>query len=154
MGTKRQLEATLSDALDAGEAIRAWRPVVSNGRVEDSAYHTTLALLGPSVFTGAAAGTVTGAGAMPRSTNLVVVTDRRVLWCHKARLSNDTTVLGADSLAAVNTVEFVPARVALAKLRFTFHDCSVVQFDLPSDHKAVDFVSDIRTLLGTVPTAA
>jgi hypothetical protein len=154
MGTKQQLESALEAQLDAGEQVKAWRPVVTNGRVEDSAYQTTLALLGPSVFAGAAGGTVTGDGTMPRSTNLVVVTDRRLLWCSKSRMSNETVALGSDSLATVDSVEFVPARIVLAKLRFIFHDRSVVQFDLPSDHKATEFADDISTLLGTVASAA
>ena len=105
MGTKQQLEAALTDELEPGEAVEAWRPVVANGRVKDSAYETTLALLGPSVFSGAARGTVTGDGAMPRSTNLVVVTDRRLLWCHKSRLSNETEVLLVGDLPLTDVVQ-------------------------------------------------
>ena len=61
-------------------------------------------------------------------------------------------VVGA--LAVVNAVEFVPARIALAKLRFTFHDWSIVEFDLPSDHRAAEFAEDVTGLLGRVPSAA
>ena len=56
MGTKEHLTEALELVLEAGERIEAWRPVVANGRVEDSAYQTTLALLGPSVFSGRVAG--------------------------------------------------------------------------------------------------
>ena len=153
MGTKQLDEAVAGD-LEPGETVVASRPVVTNGRVEDATYQTTLALLGPSVFAGAAAGTVTGDGSIPRNTNLVVVTDRRLLWCHKSRVGNETEVMGADSLAAVHAVEVVPARIALAKLRFTFHVSSVVQFDLPSDHKADEFVDGASGLLQSVATAA
>jgi hypothetical protein len=153
MGTK-QLDEALTGDLEPGETVVASRPVVTNGRVEDATYQTTLALLGPSVFAGAAAGTVTGDGSIPRNTNFVVVTDRRLLWCHKSRLGNETEVLGADSLATINAVEVVPARIALAKLRFTFHDWSVVQFDLPSDHRAAEFADDTSALLQSVAIAA
>jgi hypothetical protein len=147
MGTKEQLTAALNGHLEPGEEIRAWRPVVANGKVEDSAYQTTLALLGPSAFRGASLGAVTGSGEMPDRTNLVVVTDRRVLWCNKSRFTSDIVVGGSDHLGALHTVDIVPARIALAKLRFMFHDRSVVQFDLPSDHKANEFATDINALL-------
>ena len=127
---------------------------VANAKVEDRAYETTLAMLGPSVFRGAAQGAVTGNGTLPHRTNLVVVTDRRILWCSKSRLSTDIAVGGADSLGAVRDAEVVPARVALAKLRFTFHDYSVVSFDLPSDHRAGEFAADIMRLLTRVAVAA
>ena len=91
---------------------------------------------------------------MPTRTNLVVVTDRRVLWCHKARIGNEIVVGGSDSLGAVHKVEIVSARIALAKMRFTFADWSVAQFDLPSDHRATDFANDIMKLLLRVPAAA
>ncbi len=58
---------------------------------------------------------MTGDGAMPRSANLVVLTDRHLLWCNKSRLSNETVVLGADSLAAVNSVESADDIVALLR---------------------------------------
>jgi len=154
MGTKQHLEKSLADMLEPGETIRAWRPVVANGKVKDSAYQTTLALLGPSVFSGAARGAVTNGGEMPGRTNLVVITDRRVVWCNKSRLNGEIIVGGADSLGVLHSVEVVPARIALAKLQFVFHDRSVVQFDLPSDHKAAEFIDDIRRLLLRVPTAA
>jgi hypothetical protein len=51
-------------------------------------------------------------------------------------------------------VSVVPARVALAKLRFTFHDRCVAHFDLPSDHKAAEFAGDIQRLLRPAPTTA
>ncbi len=154
MGSKEHLEEALALMLEPGETIEAWRPVVANGKVEDSAYQTTLALLGPSVFSGAARGAVTSGGAMPDRTNLVVVTDRRVLWCNKSRFNGEVAVGGSDSLGALHTVDIVPARIALAKLRFVFHDRSVVQFDLPSDHKANEFAADIQRLLLRVPSAA
>lgn len=154
MGTKQQFEAALGAELEPGETIEAWRPVVANAKVEDGAYETTLAMLGPSVFSGAARGAVTGTGSLPHRTNLVVVTDRRILWCNKSRLSNDIVVGGADALAVVREVEVVPARLALAKLRFTFHDSSVVSFDLPSDHRAGEFAADIVRLLTQVAVAA
>ena len=154
MGTKDQLSEALAFTLEPGEEIRAWRPVVANGKVEDSAYQTTLALLGPSAFAGAARGAVTGSGEMPDRTNLVVVTDRRVLWCNKSRFTGEVVVGGSDHLGALHTVDIMPARIALAKLRFMFHDRSVVQFDLPSDHKAQEFAMDIRRLLLRAPVAA
>ncbi len=153
MGTKQHLEEALVGMLEPGEMITAYRPVVANGRVEDSAYRTTLALLGPSVFSGAANGAVTSGGEMPNRTNLVIVTDRRVLWCNKSRFNGEVVVGGSDSLGSLRKVEIVPARIALAKLRFVFHDNSVVQFDLPSDHKAPEFAGDIQRLL-RLPTAA
>lgn len=153
MSTTDQIQDALSTLLEPGERVEAFRPVVA-GKVEDRAYETTLALLGPSVFSQAASGAMTGSGAMPTRTNLVVVTDRRVLWCNKPRIGNEITIGGSDSLGAVHKVEIVPARVALAKLRFTFADWSVAQFDLPSDHRATDFANDIMKLLLRVPAAA
>ena len=153
MSTAEQIQDALSTVLEPGERVEAFRPVVS-GKTEDRAYETTLALLGPSVFNRAANGAMTGDGAMPTKTNLVVVTDRRVLWCHKARIGNEIIVGGSDSLGAVHQVEIIPARIALAKLRFTFADWSVAQFDLPSDHRATDFANDIMKLLLRVPAAA
>ncbi len=154
MSTREQIEQALESELGPGERVEAFRPVVSGGKVEDRAYETTLAMLGPSVFSRAAEGAMTGEGAMPNRTNLVVVTDRRVLWCQKGRMGSEITVGGSDSLGAVHQVDIVPARIALAKLRFTFADWSVVQFDLPSDHRAADFANDIMKLLLQVPTAA
>ena len=153
MSTTAQIQDALTTVLEPGERVEAFRPVVA-GKVEDRAYETTLALLGPSVFSRAANGAMTGEGTMPNRTNLVVVTDRRVLWCNKARIGNEIVVGGSDSLGAVHSVEVVPARIALAKLRFTFADWSVAQFDLPSDHRANEFVDDIRKLLLRVPAAA
>lgn len=154
MSTREQIEQALSAALEPGERVEAFRPVVAGGKVEDRAYETTLAMLGPSVFSSAAQGAMTGDGAMPNRTNLVVVTDRRVLWCQKGRIGNEIAVGGSDSLGAVHQVDIIPARIALAKLRFTFADWSVVQFDLPSDHRATDFANDIMKLLLRVPSAA
>ena len=154
MGTKDQLSEALAFTLEPGEEIRAWRPVVANAKVEDSAYQTTLALLGPSAFLAATRGAVTASGEMPDRTNLVVVTDRRVLWCNKSRFTNEIVVGGSDHLASLHTIDIVPARIALAKLRFLFHDRSVVQFDLPSDHKAQEFANDIQRLLVRQPIAA
>lgn len=153
MSTAGQIQDALADVLEPGERVEAFRPVVS-GKVEDRAYETTLALLGPSVFSRAASGSMTGDGEMPNRTNLVVITDRRVLWCNKSRIGNEIMVGGSDSLGAVHKVEIVPARIALAKLRFTFADWSVAQFDLPSDHRATDFANDIMKLLLRVPAAA
>ena len=147
MGTKDQLTDALAQHLEPGEAIQAWRPVVANAKVEDSAYQTTLALLGPSAFRGASLGAITGSGEMPDRTNLVIVTDRRVLWCNKSRFTGEIVVGGSDHLGALLAVDVLPARIALAKLRFMFHDRSVVQFDLPSDHKATEFADDIKRLL-------
>ena len=154
MGTRQQIEAALESVLEPGETIQAWRPVAPHAKIEDRAYETTLALLGPSVFSGAARGAIASDGKTPQRTNLVVVTDRRILWCNKSRWSNEIVVGGADSLGVVQRVDIVPARIALAKLRFTFHDFSVVQLDLPSDHRAKDFADDINRLLQRVPTAA
>ena len=141
MGTKDQLTEALSFTLEPGETIHAWRPVVANGKVEDSAYETTLALLGPERLSGCLSRRGDRLAARcPNRTNLVVVTDRRVLWCNKSRFTGDIVVGGSDHLGALHTVDIVlPARIALAKLRFMFHDRSVVQFDLPSDHKANEF---------------
>ncbi|MEQ8842824.1 MAG: hypothetical protein RIB98_17730 [Acidimicrobiales bacterium] len=154
MSTRDQIEDALRHALEPGERVEAFRPVVAGGKVEDRAYETTLALLGPSVFNQAPKGAMTGEGAMPNRTNLVVVTDRRVLWCHKGRIGNEVAICGSDSLGAVHQVEIVPARIALAKIRFTFADWSVAQFDLPSDHRANDFANDILRLLLRVPATA
>jgi hypothetical protein len=154
MSTKQQIESALETSLEPGETIVAWRPVATNGKVDDRPYETTLALLGPSVFARSAAGAVTNDGTVPERTNLVVVTDRRVLWCNKSRFGNDISVGGSDPLGAMDDVEVVPARVAFAKLRITFADRSVVQFDLRSDHRAGEFADDIRCLLGRVPVAA
>lgn len=154
MSTRQQIQQALSATLEPGERVEAFRPVVAGGKVEDRAYVTTLALLGPSVFSSAQHGAMTGDGAMPNRVNLVVVTDRRVLWCSKGRMGNDIVVGGSDSLGALHQVDVVPARIALAKLRFTFADWSVVQFDLPSDHRAADFANDIMKLLLRVPAVA
>ena len=154
MSTREQIEQALSETLEPGERVEAYRPVVTGGKVEDRAYETTLAMLGPSVFSSASQGAMTGDGALPDRTNLVVVTDRRVLWCQKGRIGNEITVGGSDALGALHQVDVVPARIALAKLRFTFADWSIVQFDLPSDHRAADFANDIMKLLLRVPTAA
>lgn len=154
MSTREQIEDALSSTLEPGEKVAAFRPVVTGGKVEDRAYETTLAMLGPSVFNSASEGTMTGDGAMPNRTNLVVVTDRRVLWCQKGRIGNEIVVGGSDALGAVHQVDIVPARIALAKLRFTFADWSVVQFDLPSDHRAAEFANDITKLLLRAPVAA
>ncbi|MFT5202626.1 MAG: hypothetical protein ACI9C1_002019 [Candidatus Aldehydirespiratoraceae bacterium] len=153
MSTRNQIEEALQIMLEPGERVEAFRPVVANGKVEDRAYETTLALLGPSVFSTAPQGSMTGAGEMPHRTNLIVITDRRVLWCHKHRIGNEIVVGGSDALGAMHSVDIVPARIALAKLRFTFADWSVVQFDLPSDHRAADFANDIMKLLLRVPAA-
>lgn len=141
--TKDQIEDALRSELEPGETVVAFRPVVANGKVEDAAFETSLALLGPSVFSVAAQGSVTGDGSVPKSTNLMVVTDRRVLWCNKGRIGNDISIGGSDALGAVHDVQIVPARIALAKIRITFADHSVVQFDLPSDHRADEFVADV-----------
>ena len=154
MSTREQVEQALSATLEPGERVEAFRPVVAGGKVEDRAYETTLAMLGPSVFSSTSQGAMTGEGAMPDRTNLVVVTDRRVLWCNKGRVGNEIVVGGSDSLGALHQVDVVPARIALAKLRFTFADWSVVQFDLPSDHRAADFANDIMRLLLRVPAVA
>lgn len=154
MSSREGIEQALRPMLEAGERVEAFRPVVAGGKVEDRAYETTLAMLGPSVFSSASQGAVVGDGAMPNRTNLVVVTDRRVLWCHKARMGSDIAVGGSDPLGALHRVEIVPARIALAKIRFTFADWSVVQFDLPSDHRAAEFAQDIMQLLVRTPTAA
>ena len=154
MSTREQIEKALRTMLGPGERVEAVRAVVANGKVEGRAYQTTLALLGPSVFNSAARGAMTGEGSIPRSTNLVVVTDRRVLWCNKSRIGGEIVVSGSDSLGAVDDVEIVPARIALAKLRVTFADRSVVMFDLPSDHRAAEFADHVQKLLRRVPVAA
>ena len=70
MGTKENLEEALDLILEAGELIEAWRSVVANGSVEDPAYQTTLALLGPSVFNRHAQGDIASSGEVPDRTNL------------------------------------------------------------------------------------
>ena len=100
MSTREQVEQALSATLEPGERVEAFRPVVAGGKVEDRAYETTLAMLGPSVFSSASQGAMTGEGAMPDRTNLVVVTDRRVLWCSKGRMGNDIVI--AQACAAGN----------------------------------------------------
>ena len=153
MGTTK-IETTLDAHLDPGETVIASRGIGSNGRVEEAAFETTMALLGPAVYAGAAIGSVTADGAVPRSTNLLVVTDRRLLWCHKPRFAGEPEVLGADALATVHAVELIPARIALAKLRITFHDRSTVQFDLPSDHRAEEFAADVAHRIRPILTRA
>lgn len=147
MGTREQLSDALALALEPGEVVHASRSVVANPKIEDRAYRTNLALLGPTAFHRAASGTIAGSGQMPERTNLVVVTDRRVLWCSRSRLGGAVTVGGSDALGVIHHVEVLPARVALAKLRFTFHDRSVVQFDLPSDHRAEEFTVELGQVL-------
>ena len=154
MSTREQIEDALSATLEPGERVETFRPVVAGGKVEDRTYETTLALLGPSVFSRASQGSMTSEGAVPERANLVVITDRHVLWCHKSRIGNEIVICGSDSLGAVHQVDVVPARIALAKLRFTFADRSVAQFDLPSDHRAGDFADDTMKLLMRVPAAA
>ena len=150
MGSTDQLTAALAAHLEPGETARAWRAVVTNAKIEGRTYETTLALLGPRAFRGESLGAVTGSGQIPDRTNLVVVTDRRVLWCNKGRFAGDPVVQGSDHLGALQSVSIVPARIALAKLKFLFHDGSVVQFDLPSDHKAEQFANDIQPVLQPV----
>ena len=53
MSTREQIEQALSGTLGPGERVEAFRPVVAGGKGEDRAYETTLALLGPSVFSSA-----------------------------------------------------------------------------------------------------
>ena len=154
MSSKDQITEALRSELEPGETIVTFRPVVANGKVEDKTYDTSLALLGPSVFALAAQGAITAEGTVPKNTNLVVVTDRRVLWCSKGRLGSDISVGGSDALGAVQRVEVVPARIALAKLRVTFADRSVVQFDLPSDHKVDDFADEMNGNVAPVLLAA
>ena len=154
MSTRQQIEDALSAELEPGERVEAFRPVVAGGKVEDRTFETTLALLGPSVFSSASSGAMTGLGAMPNRTNLVVVTDRRVLWCNKNRIGSDIVVGGSDSLGALHQIEIIPARIVLAKLRFTFADGSLVQFDLPSDHRVDEFADDVTQLIVPVRTAA
>lgn len=154
MGTNQDLEAALIDELEPGERVHAWRTVVANGRVDDGDFETNLALLGPAVYAGAAAGTVTADRMVPKSTNLVVITDRRILWCRKPRFSGAPELLGADSLATVGSVEVDPARIALAKLRITFHDRTVARFDLPTDHKVDEFLTSTLGIIGTATVAA
>lgn len=154
MGTNKQITDALGSQLEPGEKVIASRPVVANAKIEDGTFETTLALLGPSVFVAAGAAAIVGGGTLPERTNLVVVTDRRVLWCTKGRLSSEIEIGGSDPLGAVHRVEVVAARIALAKLRFKFHDRSVVQFDLPSDHKAEEFIEAVTELLGPVQSAA
>lgn len=153
MSTTEQIRDALQTVLEPGERVEAFRSVVT-AKVEERTYETSLAMLGPSVFNRAAGGSMTGDGAVPDRTNFVVVTDRRLLWCHKSRLGNEITVGGSDSLGALAAVESVPARVALAKLRFVFADRAVAQFDLPSDHRIDDFVADVSRLLPGMSTAA
>ena len=149
MGTTK-IETTLDAHLDPGESVIASRGIGTNGRVEGASFETTMALLGPAVYAGAAIGSVTADGTVPRSTNLLVVTDRRLLWCHKPRLAGEPAVLGADALATVCAVELSPARIALAKLRITVHDRSTVQFDLPSDHRAAEFGAEVTARIRPV----
>lgn len=154
MGTNQQLEAALIDDLEPGETVATWRTVVANGRVHDGNLDTNLALMGPAVYVGAASGAVTADRQVPKNTNLVVVTDRRVLWCRKPRFSGAVELLGADSLATVESVDVDPARIVLAKLRITFHDRTVARFDLPTDHKVEEFVTAAGDLVGSTLVAA
>lgn len=148
MGMKQQITEALSAKLEPGEHVLTWRQVVANAKIDSGDFDTTLALLGPSVYVAAIAGAVVGQGSLPARTNLVVVTDRRLLWCSKNRLGNEIVVGGADPLGALATAEIVAARIALAKLRFTFRDGSSVQFDLPSDHRVDEFVDTLNDSIG------
>lgn len=151
MGTRQNLEVALVSELEDGETVVAWRPVLPSGRLAERKYITTLALLGPTVYGAASRGDVSCRGELPQHVNLVIVTDRRVLWCSKGRLSGQVAIRGNDWLTTIAAVEVQPARVALAKIRFVFRDQSVAEFDLPSDHKADEFVGDIDNLLTTLP---
>ena len=68
MGAKENLKESLKSFLEAGERIETWRSVVANGRVEDSSYQTTLALLGPSIFSRHAQGHIASSGEVPERT--------------------------------------------------------------------------------------
>jgi len=153
MGTRNNLEEALSSELENDESVVAWRPVLPSGRLADPKFVTTLALLGPTVYGAAARGDISSGGAMPHHINLVIITDRRVLWCSKGRLSGQVEVRGNDWLTTIAAVDVRPARVALAKIRFVFRDQSVAEFDLPSDHGIEGFLGDIDELLSTLPVS-
>ncbi len=153
MGTRQHLEEALASELEFGESIVAWRPVLSNTRTEQPKFVTSLALLGPTIYSTAARGVVSSGGGVPDHVNLVIITNQRILWCSKGRLSGQVAVRGNDWLNTVAAVEIRPARVALAKLRFVFRDQSIVELDLPSDHNSAEFAADIDGLLTRIPVS-
>ena len=154
MGTREQIETALGDTLEPGESVRAWRALLESARVEPRVFDPTFTLRGPAVFTRATQGAVTTHGVIPERTNFVVVTDRRLLWCSKGKLSSEISVGGVDPVGLLHDVEVVPARIALASIRFAFLDGSAVQFDLPSDHRADEFAADATGVRPRVPVAA
>lgn len=147
MSSMNQLSATLAPMLEPGETIRTWRSVVGEPKTSAPTFATDLALLGPAAFNAAATGTMAATGSIPAGTNLVVVTDRRLLWCSRQRLGGGITVLGVDRLSVVRFIEAAPARIALAKLHVGLHDGRVVRFDLPSDNRLDEFTSAIDATL-------
>lgn len=153
MGAKEHLEEALGSELGFSESIVAWRPVLSSTRVEDPQFTTSLALLGPLIYNAAARGTISSGGEIPDHINLVIVTNQRILWSSKGRLSGKLEVRGNDWLNSIAAIEIRPAKVALAKLCFVFRDQSILEFDLPSDHKSAEFVADIEGLLGSIPAS-
>lgn len=153
MGTKEHLEESLHAELASGEFIVAWRPVLSNSRVSGPGYVTSLALLGPAVYRASIHGVVSSGGEFPDHVNLTIVTNERILWCSKGRFSAQAVVRGSDWLNTIAAIKVRPAKVALAKLRFVFRNQSILEFDLPSDHKSDDFVADIDGLLTRIPGA-
>ena len=94
MSSMNQLSATLAPMLEPGETIRTWRSVVGEPKTSAPTFATDLALLGPAAFNAAATGTMAATGSIPAGTNLVVVTDRCLLWCSRQRLGGGITVLG------------------------------------------------------------
>jgi len=153
VGIRLRSQGPLSEVLDHGEDVLTTR-ALGNAKLHDPQYATSFALMGPAAFNAGVRGSIVRTGEVPDGTNTVAVTDRRLLWCHKGRLSGEPTVLGSDWLAVVIGVEFKPARIALAKLVLAFHDGRQVTFDLPSDHKAAEFVDGLRTLISTTTVGA
>ncbi len=153
MGTTQQISEALSAEFEPGEHVIAWHRVAAattDGRDFDAA----LALLGPSAYVATLSSAGAGARPVPDRTNLVVVTDRRMLWCAERRPGGAITVVGADPLTVLAAAAIAPGRRAPARLRVRFHDRSVVHFDLPPDHRIDEFIVEVTELLSRVRSAA
>lgn len=150
MGVSAKITTALAAVVDAGESVLVWRHVASHGRVEPGERAVT-PLLGPGLHRAVEAGaSVVGRSEVPDGTNLVAVTDRRLVWCHRSLLTGEVDVRGFDPLVAVREVAIEPARIALAKLRLVLVGGTTVTFDLPSDHRATEFAETLRAAASAV----
>ena len=150
MGFSKKLSEDVGASLLPGEEVQCWR-AVSNGKITRGEHRSRLALLGPAIFACSAVGAITSDAGVPDGTNLVVMTNRRLLWCHKAR-GGEVGVRGSDFLSIVAGASIIPARIALAKLRVSLHGGDSVQFDLPSDHRASRFADSVNGFVEANPS--